>query len=377
MILHFLFCLQENAFFDPSLWFIKLFGFKESVSLVRKHLSCSKVGFNVKIMSDINNISYNAGNFQIRNISSFLNKFPKLPIRNGGSFNILSGKGRETKNFQKIDAFSMQSLPENDGATYLAASNFNCLEFTSRIDSVRNGVTDYIYDNTQGPYTALACPQSAVYRNYFYEHPNKNATGQLKEQINLLSKTPLKVENGYAIISTSDTSDLVEKKFNWSDENNYPVGVHNNCDVLLTRASNRKFKIVDKKSKPIIANHVYAASFNLYDDVVMNNFTLQILQHILEAEYKSTILSAWENSIKMEEEGRQGAKKLFLTLLGGGVFGNPKDIIAKSIISSKDELIKSGLEVYAVAFDEASFNDIKKYLIPLVNETNGKIISIE
>lgn len=364
------------ASFEPYLWFKQLFGFEESVSSVRENIKIIKEKDNYKMLSTKNNKEYNAGNFQIRYISSFLNESSELPHRGGGSFNILCGKGRKTKNFSKIDAFSMQSLPENDGATYLAASNFNCLELVSHFETPDNGVTEYIYDNTQGPYTALACPQSAVYRNYFCEHPGKKIIGQLEKQINLLSKTPLKVDNGYVIISQKDIYGLVNEKFNWSDENNYAVGVHNYCDVLMTRGDNGQFKFVETTDRPIIANHVYAASFNFYDDVLKDKFTIEIAQNILKAEYKATILAAWENSIKMEKEGRAGAKKLYLTLLGGGVFDNPIEIITNAILSCKKEIIDSGLEVYVVSFDKSSSACIDN-LKSLVEETKGAIIDVD
>ena len=69
----------------------------------------------------------------------------------------------------------------------------------------------------------------------------------------------------------------------------------------------------------------------------------------------------------MEKEGRSGAKKLYLTLLGGGVFDNPIEIITNAILSCKKEIIDSGLEIYVVSFDRSS-RDCIKYLEPLVKK---------
>ena len=161
--------------------------------MVEEHIKPTKTGDNYTLKSDLNNQSYNAGNFQVRYISSFSNNPTQSNSQQKGRLNILVGKGRGTKDFAKIDAFSMQSLPENDGATYLAANNFNCLEFVSSMQTASSGVTNYVFDITQGPYTVLACPQSAVLRNYFIEHEDENgekSIGQINSQINLLSKTP-------------------------------------------------------------------------------------------------------------------------------------------------------------------------------------------
>ena len=232
--------------FMPDQWFERLFGFKESVLNVEKYMDPPiKDGDNYILESKANHMKFNTGNFQVKYISDFR----ELPIRNGGTFNILYGHGHKTKNFQRIDSFSMQSLPENDGATYLAASNFNCLEFVSHFQTADSGVTNYVYDITQGPYTALACPQSAVYRNYFCKVPGKNVYGQLKYSINLLSKTPLNVRNGYVLIKHDEIDRLNKMDFSWDDKNNYAVGVHNYCDVLMTRKGSL-FEYVGKYELP-------------------------------------------------------------------------------------------------------------------------------
>jgi hypothetical protein len=56
---------------------------------------------------------------------------------------------------------------ENPGATFQAASQFNCLEFGSPHVTPEYGVTSYAYDETQGPACALACAAGTVFRNYF------------------------------------------------------------------------------------------------------------------------------------------------------------------------------------------------------------------
>ena len=42
-------------------------------------------------------------------------------------------------------------------------------------------------DKTQGPYAAIACGPSVVYRNYFV--PHNGEIGQLNSEINLLDET--------------------------------------------------------------------------------------------------------------------------------------------------------------------------------------------
>ena len=106
LFLSFLFVKMTS--FEPYLWFEQLFGFKESISSVQENIKAIKEGDNYKLLSTKNNKEYNAGNFQIRYIPSFLGEPSQLPKRGGGKFNILCGKGGKTKDFAKIYALYMQ-----------------------------------------------------------------------------------------------------------------------------------------------------------------------------------------------------------------------------------------------------------------------------
>jgi hypothetical protein len=61
------------------------------------------------------------------------------------------------------------SDPKLNGATFQAASQFNCLEFASADGVPEKGIAVYELDCTQGPACAIACAASTAstaYRNY-------------------------------------------------------------------------------------------------------------------------------------------------------------------------------------------------------------------
>ena len=116
---------------------------------------------------------------------------------------------------------------------------------------------------------------------------------------------------------------------------------------------------------------MYPAALNFCGDVDKTDFIIEIASYILKDEYKAAVLAVWENSVKMESEGRAAARVLFLTLLGGGVFGNPFEIIAESIVSCKDLIVESGLDVWVVCFNKNSFYMTRDILMPVVDETGG------
>lgn len=65
-----------------------------------------------------------------------------------------------------------------------------------------------------------------------------------------------------------------------------------------------------------------------------------LISCLLEGAYRATILSAIENSQKSSGPGKN---KLFLTMVGGGVFRNPPELIAEALFKQKDLILNSGV----------------------------------
>jgi hypothetical protein len=71
-------------------------------------------------------------------------------------------------------------------------------------------------------------------------------------------------------------------------------------------------------------------------------------QLILEAAYEATLWAALENS-------RRGASNIvYLTLLGGGAFGNPGEWILNAMRRALDLLRETDLDVRIVSFRQSS-----------------------
>lgn len=357
--------MYEEKTFPKKEWFETIFGFKELANTVEEKFDVIESEDHVKLKSKINNKTYNAGKFQIK--SSSRDKYKLIKKERQGTLNIIKGYGEHTKHFELIDILSMQSLPKWNGATYLVASNFNCLEFTNSNQKAADGVTNYYEDNTQGPYAALACGPSAVYRNYFIKH-NDNVS-QLNKEINLLEKTPINVKHGYAIINNDKYLKKNNSNFDWDDPEIWQVGIHSNCEVVMKRGQNSTFSMAPKNQ---IANHVYASALNFNRNVKSTYFTKEIAKKLLVAEYRAAILAAWENSSKFANLA--GSNKLSLTLLGGGVFQNPYEIICEAIMENIDLIMESGLDVYITCFKEDDFYEIEGFLSDYVYGTDGRII---
>jgi hypothetical protein len=352
--------------FPSQNWFRVLFGFEETVEAVKRNFLVRPFSDHVTLKSKVNGETYNAGRFTVRNILSF----EVLTPVGGGRVHMVRGNGRRSSKLYLIDVLESQSYDDFDGATFLAASNFNCLEFAGPGQTAAQGVTCYIHDWTQGPFCALATGAAVVYRNYFIEHGN-GAVGQIDEEIHLLKDTPLDkcVRHGYPEPTPQDLQTILNHE--WDNPNQFYVGVHENCQVTTKRDSG-SMDMFTRAPPGRIAHHVYAAAFNFAGSMPKCPQTLEIGKKMLMAEYRATVLAAWELSRKYP--GRKGSNKLLLTVLGGGVFANPRQMICEAIISCKDVIVQSGLEVFIVCWSEGEFQESMNHLGSLVKETNGTVI---
>jgi hypothetical protein len=352
-------------------WFFNLFGFKETVDLVKTNFEIEQRGDHEFLISRANHVAFNAGRFSVRNLSSFNYLLADSAPETPGTFHVIVGSDDRSL----VDVLSAQSLPAFDGATFQAASNFNCLEFVHDFQTPYDGVTSYVHDQTQGPYCALAAGAALVYRNYFI--PNDDGTrGQLERQVELLGGTAIAgfVNNGYPILPKQVLERPEVKDANWDDLDQFRIGVHEHGQVTTSTLSGRSVTTdPDVVPQGRVVHHVYAAAFNFRGMVALTPVSERISRQMLKAEYQATVLAAWEMSKKYP--GRTGSQRLVLTALGGGVFDNPRTWIVEAILSCEDLIRRSGLQVYFVCFSQSALNEFQEAgILDLMGRLNGKIV---
>lgn len=346
-------------------WINDLFGFKETVDSVMKNIELEKKADGVWLKSKINGNSFNSGFFSLNSISSYDHLIP----RGNGKLHIICGNEMKSRRLELVDIQTAQSFPEFEGATFQIASNFNCLEFGSDICTAAMGVSVYGVDATQGPAGAVSCGQGAIYRNYFTD-VNPGYIGQIDKEINLLSRTPIHLRHGKAIIDEKECERLRNLNFDWDNLDNIQIGVHSHLHAIMSR-SNKKWHLKINE-KPQYINQIFTAALAYNSYTVMNQFTLDIGSKILRADYCASILAGWDNSLKWPDY--PGSNKLFLTLVGGGFFRNPISMVAEAIKFNKQKIIDSGLDVYLMCFNKSLFDESYKVLSSVVDETKGSII---
>lgn len=135
-------------------WFEKLTGFRETT--YEKTRSRLEVEGN-KLHSLVNGASYGIGELELVSLQA---------LRDNVKFAGAS-PGRIKTAVVTGDVRRMHQFPENAGALFQVASQFNLLEMTSYDVTPEHGVTRYQDDHTQGPACAIAAGAATIYRNYF------------------------------------------------------------------------------------------------------------------------------------------------------------------------------------------------------------------
>lgn len=346
-----------ESFNNKKEWFSRLFGFEENPKTIQSQFSIStdnKGDF--YITSKENNKTYCVGNFQIRDFQSFNHI---QDSEHDGKFNIIIGDGTEKVG---SDIITSETNPENNGSTFQMASNFNCLDHIPGHKPPRGLLSNYPTHGEQGGPGTVACGPALVYRQYLLPMPN-GRTGQMEDDIELLSRTPITVEDGYIR--------EIPEFFDYSNPNLYQIGVHQNIDVTLGRAGVdcKKYRIIkDQRIHQVFCSTV---SFGSVSD---NDFNLNVASSILKNEYKLTILSAMENSIKYPD--RKGSKKVFLCLLGTGCFFNPLSLVSEAISDCTEFIKKSGLDVNLVCFNQKIADQVIPFLKNTIEQTGGSVINL-
>ncbi len=319
------------------MWFENLMGFKEeSPEQVRKHLELR----DSKMISLVNGKSYNHGHLEVSNLSE-LKKNTTLFEKHKGAIKLSEAIG----NVQDF-----HTNPENAGALFQAASQFNLLEMVGPHVPPEWGVGIYENDKTQGPACAIACGAGTIYRNYF---ANVNGEiGQTKfNQIDCLKEVGLalgnekedlwKMENGYAL-ATQDGLNAINKYLHSLNPTEYEelkaklqVGIQWDTEVTLRGKGHRVAQIYCS-ALPV--------AYSKFGFIYWEAFA----RLVLEATYEATFYAALLNLEKT------GNNKLFLTLVGGGAFGNEETWISDAIEKSILKFQNVPLDVCFISYGRSS-----------------------
>ncbi|SLN75596.1 hypothetical protein [Oceanibacterium hippocampi] len=297
-------------------WFEKLTGFRETgYEETRSRLEVEG-GW---LRSRVNGARYWIGDLELASLQTLRERT--------GSPALLPGRLRAS--VVSGDVRSLHRLPENAGALFQVASQFNLLEMTGPGVTPEQGVTIYKDDHTQGPACAIAAGAATIYRNYFApvgDSSGQTATRQLDGLAELgdaLAKgtgRPVAdlwtMRNGYALATLPGLRAIAGYLETLTpariDElrGQLRIGLHRDVEVTDAIGPDR----------PRVSQAFCSALPVAYGKHPVAEWA-PFAKLVLEAAYEATLRAALLNA-----QGG-GSNVVFLTLLGGGAFGNEIDWI--------------------------------------------------
>ncbi len=240
--------------------------------------------------------------------------------------------------------------PENAGALFQVASQFNLLEMVAPSYSPEDGIGIYEHDRTQGPACAIACGAGTIYRNNFAEvngQVGQTADNQidcladLGDALGNANERLWTMQNGYALASADGLRVITDRLLNASESERddlrkkLKIGIQwgtqvalDGCEHCVTQAFCSALPV----------------AYSPHSDELWEEFA----KLVLEASYEVTICAAILNSVST------GNNKVFLTLLGGGAFGNREDWILSSIERALREYRDFDLDVKFVGYGSSN-----------------------
>jgi hypothetical protein len=324
-------------------WFERLTGFREtSWGETRSRLAMQ----GDRLISRDTAKSWGAGRFELPSLEELRARRSERPGANR-ALRLTIAQG---------DVGDLHGDPANAGALFQVASQFNALEMIGPNVTPEEGVTRYQNDPTQGPVCAVAAGAATIYRNYFVPcggGEGQTATRQLDaladlgaeigRRLDLPVRALWEMRNGYCLSGASMLAPVTRLLRRSSEDERdalrgaLRIGLH--WDVEVTRAPG--------PTRPVVSQAFCSALPISYCDAPPAAWE-PFARLVLEAAYEATLRAATLNL------RRGGSSRVFLTLLGGGVFGNEEAWIFDAIARAVETAAREPLDVRIVSYRDPS-----------------------
>ena len=257
-----------------------------------------------------------------------------------------------------VDVQALHTDEANAGALFQVASQFNLLEMVSPEVTPEEGVGIYERDITQGPACAIAAGAGTIYRNYFapvHGQTGQSATNQIDCLADIgtaLGNTEHRLwdmRNGYALPSYEGLVEIGQRLHASSEPERdalralLRIGLQWGTQVTLDDCTHTVSQAYC--SALPVAYYEYCKGYP-EDKKDWEEFA----RLILEATYEATLCAALVNARKT------GNNTVFLTLVGGGVFGNTTAWIVKSLHRALNLYKQAALDVAIVSYREPNLD---------------------
>jgi hypothetical protein len=319
----------------PRDWFAELTGFPEaSAAEIRRQLEVS----GTSLRSRVNGRALGIGVLETPSVAE-LRAHAQPHLRN------LAGALRVSQ--VVADVAALHRDPANAGALFQVASQFNLLEMTSPSVTPEHGVTRYADDYTQGPACAIAAGGATIYRNYFV--PVGGGIGQTRDrQIDCLhdlgvalgndNESLWEMRNGYALCSEEGLTTINQRIERLSKAGPASLG------DLLRIGVHRDVEVTRPEARGQTVSQVFCSALPVAYTTIPPARWATLAQLVLDAAYEATMWAAVLNASR-------GSRLVYLTLLGGGAFGNDLAWIVAAIRRALHQVRAVALDVHIVSYN--------------------------
>ena len=263
--------------------------------------------------------------------------------------------------------------PANAGAMVQVASQFNCLEMIDPTSTPEMGICIYEKDHTQGPICAMCCGAGTIYRNYFVEvkgdigqTADRQLDGIARLGAELGNNSPInapdgrgsgslwEMQNGYCQANKSGLATIRGILQGATEEEAdrlrglLEVGIQWNAEV--TSATSAPSSSTNTTKHPLCLSQIFSSALPVAyaRRGIAKHEWKDFAALVLEAAYEATILAAVIN------RERTGCNRLYLTMLGGGAFGNTEKWIYDSMRRALEKYRNFGLDICIVSYGKSN-----------------------
>ena len=328
------------------MWFKELTGFEEqSADEVRQLFSIE----GASLRSLVNGRSFRYGQLEIPSLQELRAQTKQLAMPKG-KMNLQEYVG---------DIKEVHLDAANADALIQVASQFNLLEMVNANVTPETGIDQYEFDQTQGPVCAIACGAGTIWRNYFVEVSGKS--GQSADrQIDTMKDMGIalgnensslwKMKNGYLLPSREGLKHIKERLAQSNAASRdalkqlYRVGIQWNTEVTLDQANHN-------------VTQIYCSALPVAYTDLSETLWEPFARLVLEAAYEATLHTALLNL------DQTGNNKVYLTLLGGGAFGNRSEWIYDAM-----KIVLQRFSIYPLDISIVSYRHSKPEILSLIED---------
>jgi len=263
--------------------------------------------------------------------------------------------GRLRLSIAEGDVRKMHRAPENRGALFQVASQFNLLEMPGFDVTPEDGVTGYAHDLTQGPACAMAAGAATIYRNYLV--PVGDGIGQtayrqldaladlgsaLAERLGTEVEALWTMRNGYAL-PTRDGLARIGAYLKAADAAELDA-----LRSLLRVGLHADVEVTDGSAPGPLVSQVFASALPVAYGRHPGPAWAPFARLVLEAAYEATLLAGVLNAAS------GSSNRALLTRLGGGAFGNDDAWIHEAMLRALWLAAERELNVVIVSYRSPS-----------------------